>query len=127
MQHRGKRHLAKDVAGQIGVAPSTYSLLESGGRRLSAVHVERIARALKIAVCELYGESCATSALEGMGEPDASRRTPKHVKPINTPELREKLLPVLGDQTDEVVQCFVLGMRARKPGRSGAKATAKAR
>ena len=48
--------LAKDVAAEIGVSRSFYTLLEGGKRRLTARHVKEISRALGVSVSEIYGD-----------------------------------------------------------------------
>ena len=105
---KAKGILAKDVAFQIGVSASAYALLETGQRRMRAEHVEKIAGALYVSIAELYGET-PTQVRETV-----KRGRGKHLRLINTPELRERLRPILGDQTEEVVQCFELWIRAPK-------------
>jgi transcriptional regulator with XRE-family HTH domain len=56
-----KRRQAKGIsqakmADLIGVAPSTYSMLESGARRMNEDHLTRIAKALNVTPAELYSE-----------------------------------------------------------------------
>ena len=105
---KAKGVLAKDVAEQIGVSASAYALLETGQRRMRAEHVENISGALNVSIGELYGETPARvreAVKQGKG---------KHLRLINTPELRERLRPILGDQTEEVIQCFELWIRAPK-------------
>ena len=105
---KAKGVLAKDVAEQIGVSASAYALLETGQRRMRAEHVEKISGALNVSIGELYGETPARvreAVKQGKG---------KHLRLINTPELRERLRPILGDQTEEVIQCFELWIRAPK-------------
>ena len=104
--------LAKDVAEQIGVAASTYSLLESGKRRLAAIHVEKIARTLRMSVAELYGEAPPFARSRRSVAAGKSSRAGKHLRSINTPELRKKLLPILGDLTEEVIEYCELSVVA---------------
>ncbi|MDP6778337.1 MAG: helix-turn-helix domain-containing protein [Candidatus Latescibacteria bacterium] len=105
---KAKGVLAKDVAQEIGVSASAYALLETGQRRMRAEHVEKISKALHVSIAELYGET-PTQVRK-----DVKRGKGKHLRLINTPELRERLRPILGDQTDEAVQCFELWIRAPK-------------
>ncbi len=115
---KAKGILAKDVAQEIGVSASAYALLEMGHRRMRAEHVEKIARALNVSIAELYGEAPAQAREE------VKRGKGRHLRLINTPELRERLRPILGDQTEEVVQCFELWIRAPKALREALTASA---
>ena len=55
---RLKRNLSqKEVAGQIGVAKSTYSLYESGNREPSVQTIKKIADVLNVSADELLGLS----------------------------------------------------------------------
>ena len=86
---------AKDVAEAIGISRPYYTLIESGNRRLTAEQVSKIAAVLGVSVGELYGEGRAKDG-----------RRSNYLQPINTPELREKLRPILGDRTEDAVDCL---------------------
>ena len=113
--------LAKDVAEHLGVAGSTYCLLETGQRRLRADHVQKIADALQVPVGELYGEDRFAGRGERGAATGKSAGVDRQLRPIDTPELRRRIQPVLGDLTEEVIQCFELGIRvrSREKGRVG--------
>ena len=99
---RAQRGLkSKDLAERIGVSRPQYSLLEGGKRRLRAMHVEKIARALKVSVADLYGEGVAGT---GKAAPVVPRRA------INVSALTKRLKPVLGDQAEDAVMCLLLWM-----------------
>ena len=100
---QSKNILAKDVAKGIGVSASAYTLLEKGQRRLRVETVQKIAKVLKVSVGEICGE-----------ERGPDEREYKHLKRIGTPELRKKLEPFLGKETDQVIQCFELWITASK-------------
>lgn len=91
--------LAKNIAEQVDISRSYYSLMESGQRRIAAERMAEIARALDVPVAELYGESVPR---------DAGRRRKKaagkHLKPINGKSLGRRLRPVFGDRTTEAVE-----------------------
>ena len=114
--------LAKDVAKQLGVAASTYSLLERGIRRLAAEHVVKIARTLQVSVAELYGEAPSGRSRRSVAD-GKSPQNGKHLRPINTPELREKLLPILGDLTEEVIQHCEMSVTPPVRAKRGKKAS----
>ena len=104
---------AGEVAQKLGISRPFYSLLEGGKRRLSAGHVEKIARILGVPVSKLFGEAPPSSQEEAA---KADKRRPfKHLRQINTPELRKQLEPLLGNHAEDFMDCF--HMYARAPGR----------
>ena len=102
--------LAKDVAREIGISRSFYTLIEGGKRRLTAEYVGRIAKALNVPVSELYGEVPANR--QGGSPLTRAPDEYQHLWPINAPELRKRLKPVLGEQTDDAVDCLQMWFRA---------------
>ena len=100
-----KNILAKEAARKLGISASSYTLLETGQRRLRVEHIEKIAKVLKVSVAEIFGEE---------QEHGGAQREYKHLRPIGTPELRKKLEPFLGKQTDQVIQCFELWITASR-------------
>ena len=104
--------LAKDVAREIGISRSFYTLIEGGKRRLTAECVSKIAKALSVPVSELYGEAPA-SRQDGsplMPSPEGYQ----HLRPINTVDLRKRLKPLLGEQTEDAVDCLQMWFMAPK-------------
>ena len=93
----------KEVGEKMGISRSFYSQIEGGKRRLTADHVEKIARALGVPVSEIYGE--AHRAVD-----DASSF--EHLRPVNPWRLRKKLEPVLGDRARDFVECFQMWIAA---------------
>ena len=77
--------------------------IENGKRRLTAAHVEKIARALGVPVSEIYGEAGTGSDVGGPGE---------HLRPVNAWRLRKKLEPVLGDRVEDFIECFQMWIAA---------------
>ena len=92
---------AKDIAVALGMARPSYTLIEVGRRRLTADHVQKIARVLGVTVAALYGEV-------PMPEPPPKKR----LSQINTPALRKRLQPLLKERTDDAVDCLQLWFRA---------------
>ncbi len=92
---------ASDVAEAIGLSRPYYTQLEGGTRRLSAEHVRKIARVLGVPVAELFaGEE------KGRGKATRPKGKAKHLKPLNSAELRRRLKPLVGEHTDDAVQCI---------------------
>ena len=103
----------EEVAQKMGISRPFYSLLEGGKRRLSAGHVQKIARILGVPVSELFGEAPLPTQEETA---EAEKRKPfRYLRPINTPELKKQLEPLLGNRTEDFIDCFQ--MYARAPGR----------
>ena len=91
---------ASDVASAIGLSRPYYTQLEGGTRRLSAEHVRKIAKVLGVPVAELFeGEE------KGSGKPGRKGKM-KHLKPLNSAELRRRLKPLVGEHTEDAVQCI---------------------
>ena len=77
---------ASDVAEAVGLSRPYYTQLEGGTRRLSADHVRRIAQVLAVPVADLF------EVEGGERKPKTGRRKKmKHLKPLNTTELRKRL------------------------------------
>ena len=93
-----KKLLSKDVAEQLGVSASAYTLLEKGQRRLRVEHAQKIAKVLEVSVGELVGEEPTPAA--------ADPHEYRHLRRIGTPELRKRLKPIVGDRTEEVIHCL---------------------
>lgn len=92
---------ASDVAAAIGLSRPYYTQLEGGTRRLSAEHVRKIAQVLGVPVAELFaGEE------EGRGKGAPPKGKMKHLKPLNSAELRRRLKPLVGEHTEDAVQCI---------------------
>ena len=64
-------------------------------------------------VSELFGEA-PPSSQEEAAKAD-KRRPSKYLRQINTPELKKQLEPLLGNQTEDFLDCF--HMYARAPGK----------
>ena len=94
---------AIDVANGIRLSRPYYTQLEGGTRRLSAEHVQKIARVLGVSVLDLYE---GKGRVGGRGERQKRDREPKHVRPVNSKELRKRLSPLLGEQTEDAIQCI---------------------
>ena len=70
-------------------------------------HLEKIAATLRVSVSELYQE-------EPSEEKKKIRKGYRSLRPVNTSELREKLGPLLGNKTDDFVDCYQLWVKASK-------------
>ena len=102
---------AATVAKRVGISRPFYTLIEGGKRRLTVELLEKIAGSLRVTVVELYSSNFGSSeqvGLKGFSKPI------QHLRPINTPELREKLEPLLGSNTDDFVACYQLWVKAPK-------------
>lgn len=88
-----------EIARQAGISRPYYSQLEGGKRRLSVPHLEKIAAALGVSVSKLYQD-------EPLEEGRKTRKGSRSLRPVNTPELREKLEPLLGKQTADFIDCY---------------------
>ena len=95
------------VSRAIGLSRPYYTQLEGGTRRLSAEHVRKIAEVLGVPVGELY-----EGPRKGGGRKPKGK--PKHLIPLNTPELRRRLKPLLGEHTGDAVQCIHMLVSAPK-------------
>ena len=93
---------AEEVAREMGISRPYYTLLEGAKRRLSAEHLEKIARVFGVSVGELYGDKTSPRGMRTVGGPLKG----KHVRPINAPELRKRVEPLLGDRTDDFLACY---------------------
>lgn len=93
-----------EVARQVGIGRSYYSLIESGQRGFSAELLSKIAQALGVSCSELCGETAPAS--------DTSARTGKHLRKLNRGRARRSLRPMLGDQTDDAVDMLELWLEA---------------
>ena len=102
---------AAGVAREVGIFRPFYTLIEGGKRRLTVELLEKIAGVLGVTVVELYGGNSGSS--ERLGTRDSNKPT-QYLRPINTPELRRKLKPILGSNTDDFVDCYQLWVRAPK-------------
>ena len=99
-----------EVAQKMGISRPFYTLLEGGKRRLSAGHVEKIARILSVPVSELFGEAFPPPQKETA---NTGKKKPfKHLRQINTPELKERLEPLLGNHAEDFIDCFHMYARA---------------
>ncbi len=97
------------VSRAIGLSRPYYTQLEGGTRRLSAEHVRRIAEVLGVHVGELYEGPSETRASKPRGG-----RQPKHLRPLDTSEIRRRLKPLLGEHTGDAVQCIRILVSAPK-------------
>ena len=88
------------VSRAIGLSRPYYTQLEGGTRRLSAENVRKIADVLGVPVGELY-----EGPRRPTGRKPTGRSKPKHLHPLNTPELRRRLKPLVGEHTGDAVQC----------------------
>jgi len=98
---------AQEVARKAGISRSFYTLLEGGRRRLSVAHIEKIASALGVPLAQLLVD-IPLSRPQNAASPGA----PTSIRPINTPELRASLKLLLGDQTEDFLDCFLLYAQA---------------
>ena len=92
---------AEKVAQKMGISRPFYTQLEGGKRWISVEYLEQIARILGVSVSELYREE----------EPPAEKartREYKHIRPINSSELRKKLESILGKEVEDFVDCCQL-------------------
>ena len=103
---REQKGLSADVmAHRLKISRPFYTQLEGGKRRISVEYLEGIARALNMTVAELYSES----PLQSVEEPPQKAR---HLRPVNTAELRAKLEPLLGNRTADFMTCYQLWSHA---------------
>lgn len=102
---------ASVVAARLGISRPFYTLIEGGKRRLSVELLEKIAGVMGVTVAELYSNNLESS---GQAATKGPRGPIRYLRPINTPELRKKLEPLLGDNTDDFVICYQLWVKAPK-------------
>ena len=101
----------KDVAERIGVSRPFYSLLETGKRPLTVKRLEKIASVLGVTVAELYGEKSLFDQLS-MERRNKAKKEYRHIQLINPLTLHSQLEPLLGDETDDAIDCFMLWAQA---------------
>lgn len=95
----------EDVAMQIGVSRSFYTQLESGTRGLSVIHLFKIAKALKITIGELCGDSLDDKNLERMSG---------HLIPVNNHKMWKILTPLFLEETEDVSEWIIVLHEATK-------------
>ena len=108
---------AEWMAREMGISRPFYTLIECGKRRLTAEHVEKIAWVLGVSVGELYGEDAREIRIVG------GRLKGKHVRPINAPELRKQVAPLLKDETDDFMACYQAWVKAKEEVKGRQKAS----
>lgn len=96
---------AEDVAKQIGVSRPFYTQLESGARGLSVIHLFKIAKALKVTIGEICGEDLKHKKL---------RKMRGYLIPVNNPEIRNVLTPLLSQDVENATDWAVLLREAAK-------------
>ena len=98
----GCRKRAPQVARRLGISRPYYTQLECGKRRLSVDHLEKIARVLGVTVAALYDEG----GVARTGPPKPRPEEFGHLRPVNARELRRKVEPLLGERTDDFMECY---------------------
>ena len=107
---KANRLSAEAVAKQVGISRPFYTQLEGGKRRLSVMHLAQIARALGVSAADLLRDDLPYGQEQGIA--GSSRKHHKYLRPINTPELKRKLEPLLGEDTEDFLDCYQLWITA---------------
>ena len=94
-----------EIAQSVGISAAYYSDIAKGKKRGSIEVLAKIAGLLGRKVDDLLD-------LESQQASKKGRPAGRHLTPINTEELKEKLEPILGKQTDDFIDCFHLWIRA---------------
>ena len=93
------------MAKRLGISRPFYTQIEGGKRRLTVEKLEKIAGALGVPIADLFGDDFQIEQKEMRFERE------KHIRVINTRELRRRLEPLLGEHIGDFVDCFQLWLR----------------
>ena len=94
-----------EIARSVGISAAYYSDIAKGKKRGSIEVLAKIAGLFGRMVDDLLDAEPPRSSQRG-------KSRGRYLRPINTTDLKEKLEPLLGKQTDDFVDCYHLWIRA---------------